>query len=86
MLRNGYGATMYLHTKLLVSRLGQRRIFNQSFLVFSLTTEIDSPRYRSIYPAYPSVPYGAFPETTPRIPEILAADTIPSTHKLFFIF
>ena len=85
-LRNSYGALTYLPTKLLVSLLDQHSIAGHSVLVIFQIAEIETPYSRNTYPVYPSVRYGALPDTFPKIPKILATDTIRSTHKLFLIF
>ena len=76
---------MCLPTKLLVPFLEQHRIASRSVLVFFEKAEIQTPRSRNIYPAYPSVPYGALPEAFPEILKILATDAIRSTYKLSLI-
>ena len=86
VLRNGYGAIIYLPTKLIVSRLEVHRFFDHSFLVISPTTEVDFPRSRSTYPVYPSMVYGELPKTPPKIPKVLDTLTIRSTHKLLLLF
>ena len=86
MPRNPYGALTYLPTKLLVLLLEQHRIPSHSVLVVFRLAEIETPYSRNIYPVYPHVPYGTLPHTLPKIPQILATDTIRSTYKLFLKF
>ena len=79
MLRDAYGALTYLPIKLLISLLEQRRIASRSVLVIFQTAENETPHSRDTYPVYASMPYGALPETFPKIPIILATDTTQST-------
>ena len=86
VLRNAYGALTYLSRKFPVSHLEQHRIATQSVLVIFQIAEIETPCSRNTYPACPSMPYGALPETFPKIPQILATDAKRSTYKLSLFF
>ena len=86
VLRNGYGTFTYPPTKLLVPLLEQHSIANNSALVIFQIAEIQTTRSRNTYLAYPSMPYGALPETFPEFPRILATDGIRSTYKVSLIF
>ena len=77
---------MYLPTKLLVLLLEQHRTTSDSVLAIFQIAEIEIPRSRNTYPVYPSMPYGALPETFPKIPKTLATDRIRSTNKISLIF
>ena len=54
---------MYLPIKLLPSLLEQYRIASHSSLVSFQIAEIDTPCSRNTYPVYPTMSYGALPET-----------------------
>ena len=49
-------------------------------------SETENPRSRKSYPVYPSMPYGALPETTLRNSTLSFMGTIRSTYKLLLIF
>ena len=86
VLRNGYGTLMYPPTKPLVPHPEQHSTTSNSVVVILQIAEIKTPRSRNTYLVYPSMSCGALPETFPKIPKMVATDTIRSTHKLSLIF
>ena len=81
VLRNVYGTPMYPPTKPLVPLLEQHSTTSNSVLVIFQIAEIKTPRSRNTYLVYPSMSSGVLPETLPKIPKMLATDTIQSTYK-----
>ena len=86
VLRNAYGALTYLPSKLPVSLLEQHRNASHSVFVIFQTAANETSCSRNTYPVYPSMPYGALPETIQKILKVLATDTIWSTYKLSLLF
>ena len=85
VLRSGYGTFTYPTTKQLVQLLEQHSITRKLVLVISEIAELQTPRSRNTHLVYPSISFGALPETFLKIPKMVATDTIRSTYKLSLI-
>ena len=81
-LRSTYVPTQKTHKTPSITSGTASEASHSVVLIFQIA-EIETSYSRNTYPVYPSMPYGALPETFPKTPKILATDTTRSTYKLF---